>query len=206
MPHVLLFLLTSIAMTVMPGPDNLQVIARGASQGRKAGLAAAAGFASGCLFHTTLAALGLAAVLQSSPAAFQAIRWMGAAYLIWLGMRALRSQGGVGPKHADRQAEPDLWQVFRQCVLANVLNPKVTLFFVVFLPQFVDTQVGHVALQMLLLGAIFMAQTIVVFGMYGWCAAALGGWMRRTPRASSWLDRVSGCIFIGLGVRVALTK
>ena len=198
MPHVLLFLLTSIAITVMPGPDNLQVIARGASQGRKAGLAAAAGFASGCLFHTTLAALGLAAVLQSSPVAFQAIRW--------LGVQALRSKGGFGLSNGGPQAAPDLWQVFRQSVFANLLNPKVTLFFVVFLPQFVDAHAGHAALQMLLLGGVFMAQTIVVFSLYGWCAAALGGWMRRTPRASLWLDRVSGCIFIGLGLRVALTK
>ncbi|MHA6909056.1 LysE family translocator [Ralstonia pseudosolanacearum] len=205
MPNVLLFLLSSVAITVMPGPDNLQVIARGASQGRKAGLAAAAGFASGCLFHTTLAALGLAAVLQSAPVAFQAIRWLGAAYLVWLGVQALRSKGGVGPS-VSAQAAPDLWQVFRQSVLANMLNPKVTLFFVVFLPQFVDAQAGHAALQMLLLGGVFMAQTVVVFGLYGWCAAALGGWMRRTPRASLWLDRVSGCIFIGLGLRVALTK
>ncbi|CAH0444976.1 Leucine efflux protein [Ralstonia syzygii subsp. syzygii] len=206
MPHVLLFLLSSIAITVMPGPDNLQVIARGASQGRKAGLAAAAGFASGCLFHTTLAALGLAAVLQSAPVAFQAIRWLGAAYLVWLGVQALRSKGGFGPAVSAQAAAPDLWQVFRQSVLANILNPKVTLFFVVFLPQFVDARAGHAALQMLLLGGVFMAQTIVVFGLYGWCAAALGGWMRRTPRASVWLDRVSGCIFIGLGLRVALTK
>ena len=150
MPHVWLFLLTSIAITVMPGPDNLQVIARGASQGRKAGLTAAAGFASGCLFHTTLAALGLAAVLQSSPVAFQAIRWLGAAYLIWLGIQALRSKGG-GLGHAGPQAAPGLWQVYRQSVFANLLNPKVTLFFVVFLPQFVDAQAGHAALQMLLL-------------------------------------------------------
>ncbi|MGE1001041.1 LysE family translocator [Ralstonia pseudosolanacearum] len=206
MPNVLLFLLSSVAITVMPGPDNLQVIARGASQGRKAGLAAAAGFASGCLFHTTLAALGLAAVLQSAPVAFQAIRWLGAAYLVWLGVQALRSKGVVGPSVSAQAAAPDLWQVFRQSVLANMLNPKVTLFFVVFLPQFVDAQAGHAALQMLLLGGVFMAQTIVVFGLYGWCAAALGGWMRRTPRASLWLDRVSGCIFIGLGLRVALTK
>ncbi|WP_055324650.1 LysE family translocator [Ralstonia solanacearum] len=206
MPHVLLFLLTSIAITVMPGPDNLQVIARGVSQGRKAGLAAAAGFASGCLFHTTLAALGLAAVLQSAPVVFQAIRWLGAAYLVWLGVQALRSKGGVGPAAGAQQGASDLWQVFRQSVLANMLNPKVTLFFVVFLPQFVDAQAGHAALQMLLLGGVFMAQTIVVFGLYGWCAAALGGWMRRTPRASLWLDRVSGCIFIGLGLRVAFTK
>ena len=96
--------------------------------------------------------------------------------------------------------------MYRQSVFANLLNPKVTLFFVVFLPQFVDAQAGHAALRMLLLGGVFMAQTIVVFSAYGWCAAALGGWMRRTPRASLWLDRLSGCIFIGLGLRVALTK
>ena len=145
-------------------------------------------------------------MLQSSPVAFQAIRWLGAAYLIWLGIQALRSKGSVGLNPAGPQAAPDLWRVYRQSVFANLLNPKVTLFFVVFLPQFVDAQAGHAALQMLLLGGVFMAQTIVVFSIYGWSAAALGGWMRRTPRASLWLDRLSGCIFIGLGLRVALTK
>ncbi|ESS48283.1 putative lysine exporter (LYSE/YGGA) [Ralstonia solanacearum SD54] len=172
MPNVLLFLLSSVAITVMPGPDNLQVIARGASQGRKAGLAAAAGFASGCLFHTTLAALGLAAVLQSAPVAFQAIRWLGAAYLVWLGVQALRSKGGVGPSVSAQAAAPDLWQVFRQSVLANMLNPKVTLFFVVFLPQFVDAQAGHAALQMLLLAGCSWRRP-------SWSSACTAGARRR---------------------------
>ena len=135
MPNFLLFLATSIAITMAPGPDNLQVLARGMSQGRAAGLVAALGFAAGITFHTTLATLGIAALLRSSPIAFQAIKYAGAAYLIWIGIKALRSQG-LATAH-ERPAQP-LWSVFRQSVFGNMLNPKVTLFFLVFLPQFIE--------------------------------------------------------------------
>jgi threonine/homoserine/homoserine lactone efflux protein len=202
MPDFLLFLVTSIAITFAPGPDNLQVLARGISQGRSAGFVAALGFAAGVSFHTTLAALGVAALLRSSPVAFEIIKLAGAAYLVWLGIRAIRSRG-LATAH-DRPPQP-LPSIFRQSVLGNILNPKVTLFFVVFLPQFVvqhGTQ--SVMVQMFELGGLFMLQTVAVFSVFGVCAGMIGEWLKRKPRAGVWLDRMAGAIFIAIAVRVAL--
>lgn len=202
MPNFLLFLATSIAITMAPGPDNLQVLARGISQGRAAGLVAALGFAAGITFHTTLAALGVAALLRSSPVAFEVIKLGGAAYLVWIGIKALRSQG-LATAH-ERAPQP-LMTVFRQSVLGNLLNPKVTLFFVVFLPQFVQPHGSQsVAVQMLELGVLFMLQTVVVFSLFGVCAGIIGGWLKRRPRVGVWLDRLAGATFIAIGIRVAL--
>jgi len=202
MPDLLLFLLTSVAITVAPGPDNLQVLARGMAQGRRAGLVAALGFSVGCLFHTVIAAVGLAAVLRSSPLAFQLIKYAGAAYLIWIGIQALRARGGLA-QGGDVDAVP-LGRVFRQSVLGNIMNPKVTLFFLVFLPQFVRADAAHPGLQFLLLGVVFMLQTAVVFSLFGLCAGWLGARLRRRPATGRWLDRAAGAIFVGLGIKVAL--
>lgn len=202
MPNFALFLATSLAITFAPGPDNLQVLARGISQGRAAGLVSALGFAAGVTFHTTLAALGIAAVLRSSPLAFQILKLAGAAYLVWIGIKALRSQGLAAAGERERQP---LATIFRQSVLGNMMNPKVTLFFVVFLPQFVDPRGAQgVTLQMLELGLIFMLQTVVVFSIFGLCAGTIGGWLKRRPRAGLWLDRLAGVTFIAIGIRVAL--
>ncbi|WOD18354.1 LysE family translocator [Paraburkholderia kirstenboschensis] len=202
MPNFMLFLATSIAITMAPGPDNLQVLARGISQGRAAGLVAALGFAAGITFHTTLAALGVAALLRSSPFAFQAIKLAGAAYLVWIGVKALRSQG-LATAH-ERAPQP-LMTVFRQSVLGNLLNPKVTLFFIVFLPQFVQPHGAQsVTVQMLELGVLFMLQTVAVFSLFGVCAGIIGGWLKRRPRVGVWLDRLAGATFIAIGIRVAL--
>jgi threonine/homoserine/homoserine lactone efflux protein len=202
MPDFLLFLATSMAITFAPGPDNMQVLARGISQGRAAGLVAALGFAAGVTFHTTLATLGVAALLRSSPLAFQAIKYAGAVYLIWIGIKALRSQG-LATAH-ERAAQP-LWSVFRQSVFGNMLNPKVTLFFLVFLPQFIEPHGAQsVPLQMLELGGLFMLQTVVIFSLFGVCAGMIGGWLKRRPRVGVWLDRLAGATFIAIGIRVAL--
>jgi threonine/homoserine/homoserine lactone efflux protein len=202
MPNFLLFLLASIAITAAPGPDNLQVLARGISQGRAAGLVAALGFAAGISFHTTLAALGVAALLKSSPIAFEAVKLAGAAYLVWIGIKAIRSKGLSSAN--ERPSQP-LTTVFRQSVIGNLLNPKVTLFFIVFLPQFVNPHGAQsVMLQMFELGGAFMLQTIVVFSAFGVAAGIIGAYLKRRPKVGVWLDRLAGVTFIGLGLRVAL--
>ncbi|GAB7539286.1 LysE family translocator [Burkholderia sp. 3C] len=161
----------------------------------------ALGFAAGVMFHTTLAAFGVAALLRSSPVAFHILKFAGAAYLIWIGIKALRSQGLAT---ADARAPQPLLTIFRQSVIGNMLNPKVTLFFVVFLPQFVDVGGAQpVSLQMFELGLLFMAQAAVVFSVFGLCAGLLGAWLKRRPRAGVWLDRLAGATFIGLGLRIA---
>ncbi|OGA96263.1 MAG: lysine transporter LysE [Betaproteobacteria bacterium RIFCSPLOWO2_12_FULL_66_14] len=201
MPELALFLVASFALTIAPGPDNMQVLARGISQGRAAGVTAALGFAAGCLFHTTLAAVGLAAALRSSAVAFQLIKLGGGVYLIWIGLQALRSRGSFSLAGS---APARKWAIFRQSVLGNMMNPKVTLFFLVFLPQFVNRDAGRPEWQMMLLGLVFMLQTVVIFGAIGLGAGLVGGWLQRRPRAGLWLNRLAGATFVGLGVRAAL--
>lgn len=202
MPNLALFLAASVAITAAPGPDNLQVLARGISQGRAAGLVAALGFAAGLTFHTTLAAFGVAALLRSSPLAFEIVKIAGGLYLIWIGLKALTSRGLASAHDRPPQA---LSTVFRQSVIGNVMNPKVTLFFVVFLPQFVDPNGSQrVAVQMIELGFVFMLQTLAIFSVFGLFAGTLGAWLKRRPRVGVWLDRVAGATFIALGLRVAL--
>ncbi len=201
MPDLALFLAASAALTIAPGPDNLQVLARGISQGRVAGVVAALGFAVGCLLHTALAALGIAAALRASPVAFDAIRIAGGVYLIWIGIQALRVRGAFSLSKEGGDARK--WAIFRQSVLGNVMNPKVTLFFLVFLPQFVDAD-SKPEIQMALLGVIFMLQTAVIFGAIGLSSGFIGQWLLRRPRTGIWLNRLAGMVFILIGVRAAL--
>lgn len=202
LPDLLLFVAASLAVTIAPGPDNLQVLARSLSQGRAAGLAAAMGFAAGCLFHTLLAVVGIAAVLRAHPMAFEAVKLAGAAYLMWLGVQALRSQGSFAAVQG-AGATP-VARIFRQSVLANMLNPKVTLFFLVFLPQFVSPWAGHPEGQMLLLGGIFMLQAGAVFSLIAVFASLIGDRLKQTPQASVWLDRLAGVVFLSLALRIVL--
>ena len=202
MPDIGLFVVASTLLAIAPGPDVIYVLTRGISQGPKAGIAAALGFATGCIFHTFLAAVGIAALIRSSELAFDAVRYAGAAYLIWIGIQALRHRSSFSMEGAsDSKA---LLTIFKQSVLGNMLNPKVTLFFLAFLPQFVNTQAGHVGWQMALLGMIFMAVTIVVFGAVALFAAWIGAWIRRNPAIGERLNVFAGLTFIALGIRVAL--
>jgi threonine/homoserine/homoserine lactone efflux protein len=202
MPDIALFIAASALLAIAPGPDIVYVLARGISQGPRAGIAAALGFATGCIFHTVLAAVGIAALIRSSEIAFNLVRYAGAAYLVWIGIQALRHRASFSIEGAsDARA---LSTIYRQSVIGNVLNPKVTLFFLAFLPQFVNTQAGHVGWQMALLGAIFMVVTIVIFGAVALFAGWIGAWIRRKPVIGERLNIFAGVTFIGLGIRVAL--
>ena len=202
MPDIGLFVVASTLLAIAPGPDIIYVLTRAISQGRKAGIAAALGFASGCVFHTALAAVGVAALIRSSEVAFDVVRYAGAAYLIWIGLQALRHRSAFSIEGAsDARA---LATIYKQSVIGNMLNPKVTLFFLAFLPQFVNTGAGNVGLQMAVLGIVFMIVTIVVFGAVAIFAAMIGDWVRRKPAIGERLNVFAGLTFIALGVRVAL--
>ena len=204
MPDIGLFVVASTLLAIAPGPDVIYVLTRGIAQGRKAGLAAALGFASGCLFHTALAALGIAALIRSSPVAFDVVRYAGAAYLVWIGLQALRHRAAFSIEAAGDARS--LAAIYKQSVFGNILNPKVTLFFLAFLPQFVDAPAGNVALQMAILGVVFMAVTVVVFGAVAVFAAMVGDWIRRKPAIGERLNVFAGLTFIALGIRVALPE
>lgn len=205
--QILPFLLTAILLTATPGPDNLMVLGVGAAKGWRLGMAFGLGCATGCLSHTVLAALGVSAVLAASPIAFTALRWAGGAYLILLGIGALRSRrGGALPVAGVDVVGDSATRQFAKGVLANAINPKVVLFFLSFLPQFVVPANGHVPLQMATLGVVFTVQAAVLFGALGWFAGGIGQWLQRRPRAGLWLDRVAGVVFVGLGLRMALSR
>jgi threonine/homoserine/homoserine lactone efflux protein len=202
-PDIALFIAASVLLALAPGPDIVYVLTRSIAQGRRAGLAAAAGFSTGCIFHTLLAVLGVAALIRSSPVAFDVVRYAGAGYLVWIGIQALRHASSFSLAAAEGDAKA-LATIFKQSVVGNALNPKVTLFFLSFLPQFVNTQAGHVEAQMGLLGVVFMAVTIVVFGAIAYFSGFLGDALRRRPAIAKRLNVFAGVTFIALGVRVAL--
>lgn len=204
MPDIWLFLVAAATVTLAPGPDNIYVLTRGITQGKKAGLVAALGFSSGLIFHTLLAVLGFAAIIKASPLAYQVIRYAGAAYLIYLGMRTLRAQSIVAAGVPAPLLQPS--KIYWQSVIANILNPKVTLFFIAFLPQFVNLQAGNIALQMLLLAAIFIVLTLFIFGAIAFFSGLVGAYLQRNASASTYLNRLAGCAFIGLGIRIALPE
>ncbi len=208
MPDLLLFLLAAMTLTLAPGPDNIYVLTRGIAQGRQAGLVAAAGFSSGLVFHTLLAVLGFAAVIKAYPPAYHALQYAGAAYLAYLGYRTLRSAAAGISLVGEGQGAPavPLRRIYWQSVLANMLNPKVTLFFIAFLPQFVHPDAGHVSLQMLVLALLFIVQAFVIFSAIALFSGTVGAWFRRRATASVHLNRLAGCAFIGLGIRMALPE
>jgi threonine/homoserine/homoserine lactone efflux protein len=202
MPDIALFIAASALLAIAPGPDIIYVLTRGVAQGPRAGIAAALGFASGCIFHTVLAVAGVAALIRSSELAFDLVRYAGAAYLVWIGIQALRHRASFSVQGAGDTK--GLVTIYKQSVIGNMLNPKVTLFFLAFLPQFVDKQAGQVEWQMALLGVVFMGVTVVVFGAVAIFSGFIGNWVRAKPAIGERLNVFAGITFIALGIRVAL--
>jgi threonine/homoserine/homoserine lactone efflux protein len=199
------FLLAALLITASPGPDNLMVLGMGISKGRRQGMAFGLGCALGCLSHTVLAVAGVSALIAASPLAFTALKVCGGLYLVWLGVQALRSRGGTQVR-AVTGSEPSLMRLFLKGVFANAINPKVVLFFLSFLPQFVVAEHGQVGLQIALLGLTFTAQAALLFGLLGYFSGAIGQWINRQPRVGLWLDRVAGAVFVALGLRLLATR
>ncbi|MEJ8859483.1 LysE family translocator [Variovorax robiniae] len=196
---LLAYLFAVLLVVVAPGPDNILAISRGLSQGRAAAVLSSIGAGLGIMVHTTAAALGLTLVIQASPAAFWAVKLIGAAYLLWLGIKALASRNLISFTPAARQSLP---RVFATGLLSNVLNPKPGLFVLAFIPQFVSASRGSVTLQMLVYGAIFAVLTAIIFSVLGSYAARLSGWLERRPKATSWLNFGAGATFIASGVSI----
>ena len=199
------FLLAASVITVSPGPDNMMVLSIGMAKGRLPGIAFGLGCALGCLSHTLLAVLGVSALIAASPEAFTALKVCGGLYLVWLGFNALRSAGGasVGKASNDRQSPRKL---FLKGIVANAINPKVILFFLSFLPQFIVPGHGSVAAQMAWLGIIFTLQAGVIFGLLGYFSGTVGQWINTSPRLGTAMDRLTGVIFVGLGLRLIVSR
>jgi threonine/homoserine/homoserine lactone efflux protein len=198
------FALAALALLVIPGPAVLYIVAQSISGGRRAGLVSTLGLHVGSLVHVAAAAVGLSSLLVSSARAFEAVKLAGAAYLVWLGVRRLLDRRSVGSVAA-RAARP-LGEVFRQGIVVNVLNPKTALFFLAFLPQFVDVSRGSVALQIVVLGLTFVVLGLISDGLYAVLAGTAGSWLRRRPRVAAGERYVSGGVLVGLGVTTALSS
>jgi threonine/homoserine/homoserine lactone efflux protein len=196
----LTFLVAAFALNLAPGPDMLYVIGRSVGQGRKAGIVSSLGVFVGCWAHILAAAFGIAALLRSSPVAFNVVRYVGAAYLIYLGIRMLVQKTDLASQQLNAER---LNRIFRQGVITNVLNPKVAIFFLAFLPQFIDARRGSVAMQIVLLGLIFNVGGTLVNLAVAYAGGTLGELLRRNQRIARLQRRFTGVIFIGLGLRLA---
>ena len=200
--NILLFMGAALALNLTPGPDMLYVAARSAGDGRTAGILSALGVSVGLLFHLAALALGLAALLAAVPLAYDVVRIAGAVYLLVLGLGLLlRPQRA---RAAERLPRSRLRAVFTQGVMTNVLNPKVALFFLAFLPQFVDPAAGPPVPQIVLLGLLFNVQGTLVNLAVAMLAGRTAVWLRSGERRSAALQRLAGAVFVGLGLRLAI--
>jgi threonine/homoserine/homoserine lactone efflux protein len=200
-----LFVVSSVALALVPGPDMLYMLARCVAQGRKAGILAALGFNLGGYVHLAAAVLGLSAILATSALAFSMVRWIGAGYLIYLGVNALcsRHRGiAIGGNLAPRDART----IFRQAFLSDVLNPKVALFFLAYLPQFVDSGVPHPAWQILLLGVTVNMICLPINILLVVFSGSITERLRSSSAVANWLQRGMGALFLALGLRIAVEK
>ncbi|HEV2894018.1 MAG TPA: LysE family translocator [Actinomycetota bacterium] len=199
-----LFAVAAVTLLVIPGPAVLYIVARSLDQGRAAGLASVCGVHVGTLVHVAAAALGLSALLVSSATAYDTVRWLGAAYLVWLGVRRLLARDeDVPAAPGDAARRPGLGRIFAQGVVVNVLNPKTALFFFAFLPQFVDTSRGSVPFQVVVFGVAFVVLGLLSDGAYAVAASTGAGWLRRRPGVARASRLVSGGVLISLGVTTA---
>jgi len=198
---LLVFGLASLALAVVPGPAVLYIVAQSVQGGRRAGVVSSLGVSTGGMFHVAAAVIGLSAVLSASATAFTAVKLAGAAYLVYLGIRTLLSPDD---RIAGRSAEPTLWRTYRQGVVVNVLNPKTALFFLAFLPQFVDPD-GSTRGQLAVLGLVFVVIALTTDLLWALVAGTAGAVLRRSRTFLRVQRYVSGTIFIGLGALAATT-
>lgn len=215
--QLLRFLAAAFLITVSPGPDVLATLSLGLSRGWRAAVGFGVGCGTGCLLHTALAVLGVSALLQASPVAFRVLRLAGAGYLVWIGWGALRSSGvlrlpdvaaseNAGLSDSGQRQASGGWAWFSRGLLANAVNPKVALFFLSFLPQFVDDRTGGREQQLALLGVLFTLNAVLVFSLIGFFSGRLGVFLQGHAGLSRWLDRLTGLLFWALAVRLVFVQ
>ena len=208
--QLLMFIAAGWLLNLTPGPDVLYIVSSALKSGVRAGIVAALGIVSGCFVHVFAAALGVGALLATSATAFAVLKWAGAAYLMWMGVKLLLAKGGgssIVPAGVSAEVVAvNLWRVFRQGFLTNVLNPKVALFFLAFVPQFIAPGTEDKVTAFLLLGLLFNLNSLPINFGYAW----LAGWASRrvgaVQRAMHWMDRAAGVMFAGFGLRLAMSE
>lgn len=204
--HFGVFLLAALLLNITPGPDTAYIVGRSVAQGRGAGIVSALGIGTGCLVHTLACAFGLTALIAASPMAFTAVKYAGAAYLVYLGVKLLLARPAAPASPADAPAAAparSLRQLYVQGVATNVLNPKVVLFFISFFPQFVAADSAHKTLAFLALGGVFSLQGLIWSVVVAWVAGSVTRRLAGNSAVKTWLDRLVGSAFVGLGLRLA---
>ena len=201
-----LFVVSGFFLNVTPGPDNLFIAARSLQQGWRAGMVASLGVGCGVFVHVLAAAFGLAALLAASATACLLVTLGGAAYLLWLGIGLLRARAEVGAHKAPPPSALPAWRIFRQGFMTNALNPKVALFFLAFVPQFISHEAPSKMLAFIFLGAIFDLNSMLWCALLAWFSAKAGSRLRQMQGVSQWLNRTVGGLFVLLGIRLALIE
>ena len=198
------FFVASLLLALAPGPDNIFVLTQSALRGKTAGILVVLGLCTGILVHTTAVAFGVAVIFQASAVAFTALKLCGAGYLLYLAWGAFRApeQALAGGEAAGLTPG----RLYRRGILMNVTNPKVSIFFLAFLPQFADPGRGPVSLQMILLGGLFILATILVFGGIALLAGTLGGVLNRSPQVQKYMNRLAGTVFAALALKLATAQ
>jgi len=204
--HYWLFIATAILLIITPGQDTFFILGRSLSGGRSAGIAAALGISTGTVVHTILAALGLSALLATSPYAFMAVKFAGAAYLVFIGLRALLTRATGLPGEDTASGSQDRSSAFRQGVLTNLLNPKVALFFLALMPQFIDAASTRKVGAFLVLGLTFVTLGLIWVVMLAVAAAELRGAFLRRPSMANVLNKAAGAMFVALGLKLATAR
>jgi RhtB (resistance to homoserine/threonine) family protein len=196
------FVLAGVALNIVPGPDTMYIIGRSVSQGRRAGVLSVMGISTGVLLHTTGAALGLSSIFAVSALAFDMVRYAGAAYLIYLGLQAILQKAPSTPAANGLLDQMNDWSIYRQGLLTNLLNPKVALFFLAFLPQFVDPEAGLGVVPFFFLGGLFTSTGTLWCLFIAFFSASVTRALRKSERFSMALGRVTGMLFVGLGLHL----
>lgn len=202
--QLLYFIAVSAALTLLPGPDILFVISISISHGKKAGMATASGLCTGLLFHTTAAALGISAIVYRSALAFTMVKYAGALYLLYLAFKALKESGTLFSSFDIKETDVPL--LYKRGIVMNLLNPKVSLFFLAFIPQFVSIDNGNVPMQMAFLGIVFLVQALFVFFLVSIFAGLVGSRIMEMPKASKYVNWTKAGIFSVIGLELALSN
>ncbi|MGF1704241.1 LysE family translocator [Photobacterium makurazakiensis] len=202
----LLFFSTAFALNVAPGPDLLYILTKTIANGKRVGIASALGVCTGALFHVFAASVGLSAILVSSAFAFSIVKYIGVGYLLYLAYQSFYSAGTSLNISENEQPKESAWVAFKQGVLVDILNPKVAIFFMAFLPQFIRDGNGSVPIQLMYLGLLVVLVAVVVEVLYVLAASKLTEKVRSSQRLSVWLDRTVGTIFIALGIKLAVSS
>lgn len=195
------FFAASLLLALVPGPDNLFVLTQSALSGKGAGLVVMLGLCTGLIVHTVAVALGVAVIFQTSAVAFSILKMFGAAYLLYLAWQAF--QTSTNNLYKEKSSEPRFGELYRRGIIMNITNPKVSIFFLAFLPQFTDPSCGAISLQMMFLGGVFIISTVLIFGGVALLAGTLGDWLNRSDRAQKYMNKLAGTVFISLALKLA---